>query len=215
MPVDFERKIEGAACGDDTQVLIEDQEGLADRIHDRLGERAPIVDIHEWLTVGRGQCVCQEWALQQVLRFHVYSPKKAPQTRSALQAVGYQRLPQLRPKFASPAAAATNEPDDQQQDQRADGGVDDRRDDAGAEMDAELRKQPAADEGADDSNEEIADDPEPGALHDLAGQPARNEADHQYDQETFTRHVHLRILQIRRIAGQSAAKPRTRRSRRQ
>ena len=28
---------------------------------------------------------------------------------------------------------------------------------------------------------------------DLAGQPSGDETDHQYDQETFTRHVHFRI----------------------
>jgi hypothetical protein len=56
-------------------------------------------------------------------------------------------------------------------------------------MDAELRKQPAPDEGAHDSNEEIAEEPKPGALHDLAGQPSGNEADQQDDEETFARHV--------------------------
>jgi hypothetical protein len=50
-------------------------------------------------------------------------------------------------------------------------------------VNAELRKQPAADEGADNSNDEIADDPKSGALHEL--QPPGNEANHQYDQETF------------------------------
>jgi hypothetical protein len=34
-----ERLMESAVCSDDTQVLIENQEGIADRIHDRLGER--------------------------------------------------------------------------------------------------------------------------------------------------------------------------------
>jgi hypothetical protein len=62
------------------QVLIEDQERLADRIHDRLGERASIIDVHERLTIGRGQCVCRDWALQQGLRSYVYSPKKRPVT---------------------------------------------------------------------------------------------------------------------------------------
>ena len=41
-------------------------------------------------------------------------------------------------------------------------------------MDAELRKQPTTDERANDSNDEITDDPKPGALHDLAGQPSGN-----------------------------------------
>ena len=63
-------------------------------------------------------------------------------------------------------------------------------------MEAELRKEPTANEGTCNSYEEVADDPEPGALHNLASQPSGNEADHQYDQETFTRHVHLRILQV-------------------
>jgi hypothetical protein len=44
-------------------------------------------------------------------------------------------------------------------------------------MDAELRKQPTTDERANNSNDEIADDPKSGALHDLAGQPSGNEAD--------------------------------------
>jgi hypothetical protein len=39
-----------------------------------------------------------------------------------------------------------------------------------------LRQEPAADEGAHNSNDEIADDPKPGALHDLTGQPSSNEA---------------------------------------
>jgi len=35
--------MESAVCSDDTQVLIENYEGIADRIHDRLGERARII----------------------------------------------------------------------------------------------------------------------------------------------------------------------------
>ena len=94
----------------------------------------------------------------------------------AIDEVASGRLP-TSPPTPSPPASATNEPDDQQQYQRADGGVDDRRNNARAKMDAELRKQPTTDEGAYDSNEEITDDPKPGALHDLAGQPSGNEAD--------------------------------------
>src|ERR1700730_3306954 len=81
------------------------------------------------------------------------------------------------PPTPSPPASATNEPDDQQQYKRADGGVDDRRNNARAKMDAELRKQPTTDERANNSNDEIADDPKSGALHNLAGQPSCNEAD--------------------------------------
>ena len=52
-------------------------------------------------------------------------------------------------------------------------------------MGAELRQQPTTNEGAYDSNDEIADDPKSGALHYLAGQPSGGEADTYYDQETF------------------------------
>jgi hypothetical protein len=94
----------------------------------------------------------------------------------AIDEVASGRLP-TSPPTPSPPASATNEPDDRQQYQRADGGVDDRRNNARAKMGAELRKQPTTDEGAYNSNDEIADDPKPGALHDLPGQPSGNEAD--------------------------------------
>jgi len=54
-------------------------------------------------------------------------------------------------------------------------------------MNPELRQQPAPDEGADDSDDEIADDPETGALHDLTSKPPGNEADQQDDEKTFAR----------------------------
>jgi hypothetical protein len=61
-------------------------------------------------------------------------------------------------------------------------------------VEAELRKEPAANEGTRDSDKEVADNPKSGALHNLAGQPSGDEADQQYDQETFARHVHFLIL---------------------
>jgi hypothetical protein len=70
---------------------------------------------------------------------------------------------------STPSASAANEPDGQQQQQRADGSVNDRGDKAGAEVKTELGKEPAADEGTCDPYEKIADNPEPGASHDLTG----------------------------------------------
>jgi len=70
-----------------------------------------------------------------------------------------------------------NEPDDQQQYKCVESGVDDRRDHAQAKMDAELRQQPATDKGANDSDEEIANDPKACASHDLACQPSGDESD--------------------------------------
>jgi hypothetical protein len=42
---------------------------------------------------------------------------------------------------------------------------------------AKLRKEPIANEGADDSYEEDANDSKPGTLHDLPGQPSGNETE--------------------------------------
>jgi hypothetical protein len=51
-----ERLMESAVCSDNAQVLIENQERIADRIHDRLGERVPSIGIHERPAVRPRQC---------------------------------------------------------------------------------------------------------------------------------------------------------------
>ena len=61
-----ERLKESAVCRDDTQVLIENQEWIADRIHDGLGERARIVEVYEQRAIGQGRCVCPSRALSIV-----------------------------------------------------------------------------------------------------------------------------------------------------
>ena len=70
---------------------------------------------------------------------------------------------------------------------------------------AELRQQPAAEEGTDDSDDEIADDPEPRALHDLTRKPPGKEADEHNDEKALARHVHFVPIRICRIAGQILA----------
>jgi hypothetical protein len=64
-------------------------------------------------------------------------------------------------------------------------------------MDTELRKHPTADERADDPYNQIANQSKSRALHDLASQPSGDQPDQQYDQQAFTRHVHLRVLSLR------------------
>jgi hypothetical protein len=58
-------------------------------------------------------------------------------------------------------------------------------------MDPELRQQPASEKGTQNSDDKVADQSEAGPLHDLAGEPAGNDADKQYDQQAFARHMHL------------------------
>src|SRR5579863_7047835 len=69
---------------------------------------------------------------------------------------------------AAEAAATAQQPHHKQKQDGANGGVDDRRNNSGPEMDAELRQQPVANERADYSDDEIADQSESGPAHDLA-----------------------------------------------
>jgi hypothetical protein len=41
----------------------------------------------------------------------------------------------------------------------------------------------------------------------LAGKPSGNETNHQYDQETLARHIHVRIFRISSMTGQIPAQP--------
>jgi hypothetical protein len=75
------------------------------------------------------------------------------------------------------SARGANEPENDQEQDGPDRRGDDGGRDAVAEMDVQRGQQPAADEGADDSDAEIGDQTETGAAHDLPGQPARDEAD--------------------------------------
>jgi hypothetical protein len=88
-------------------------------------------------------------------------------------------------------SAASNEAHDEQEQNGADGGVDDGTDQSGPEMDPEVGQQPASEKGTQNSDEDVADESEAGPLDDLASEPAGNEADKQYDQQAFARHVHL------------------------
>jgi hypothetical protein len=90
-----------------------------------------------------------------------------------------------------PPPAASNQAHDEQEQYGADGGVDDCTDQSDPEMDPELGQQPASDKGTQDSDDKVADESEAGPLHDLASEPAGDEANKQDDQQAFTRHVHL------------------------
>jgi hypothetical protein len=83
-----------------------------------------------------------------------------------------------------------HEPQKDQQDHCAERGVDDSGDNTGTKVNPQLRHQPAADEGADNANNNIADETEAAALYDLSRQPTRDQADQKYDEKTFTRHMH-------------------------
>lgn len=77
-----------------------------------------------------------------------------------------------------PSTTVANEADEDQQDNCADGGIKDRRNKTYAKMDAELRKQPAAKEGTNNADDNVADDSKAAALQDLARQPSGNKANY-------------------------------------
>src|ERR1700733_9090503 len=104
----------------------------------------------------------------------------------------------MLPAPAPTPAAAANKPYDEKKYHRADGRVDDGRHDTDAKVDTELGQQPVANEGSDDPDEEVTDETERAASHDLARQPSGNKAYQQYNEKTLVRDVHLRNLQIHR-----------------
>jgi hypothetical protein len=75
--------------------------------------------------------------------------------------------------------------DEHEKQYRAKRGVNDCRDDARTEMDPELRKDPARNEGAYDPHDEIADEAKACTPDDLAREPTSGDADNQYDEKIF------------------------------
>jgi hypothetical protein len=52
-------------------------------------------------------------------------------------------------------------------------------------MNAKLRHQPIANESADNADDHVTNEPKPGPIHEVAGQPSGHNANQQYDKETF------------------------------
>src|SRR3954465_14348741 len=90
----------------------------------------------------------------------------------------------------SEAPTGSKQPHDEEQHDRTDRGIDDLRYKPRAEMNAEFRKQETGEQAAADADENITDDAEPGATHNLSGQPAGHQADEQDDQNAFIGHTH-------------------------
>ena len=76
----------------------------------------------------------------------------------------------------------------------ADEACDDRRDPSGADVDVQDASQPAANEGSDDADNNVADQAEAAALDECPGKPASDSADNQPSQQTVSFHFEF-ILQ--------------------
>jgi len=97
-------------------------------------------------------------------------------------------LPAPPPAPATPTAA--NQSKQQKEHNGTYEGIDDQGNDPGAKMDAEPRQQPIADERAGQANYQVADQPEPAALHHSAGEPSRDNTDDQDDEKTLIGQIH-------------------------
>src|SRR5215831_6846918 len=99
------------------------------------------------------------------------------------------RAPTIACCFASLASSGPfDQPDDENQNNRADEGGDQRADQP-SDGDAKQTKQPAADQGADHADDDVADQPEPATTHNQSGEPARDAADHDKENETTDCHA--------------------------
>src|ERR1700733_407442 len=102
-----------------------------------------------------------------------------------------------RPLYSPPApaasvvtAAAANQPEQQQKDNGPDKGVDDQSDDPNTEVNTKLRQQPIADEGADQTDQQIADQSEPATLHHPARQISCDNSDNDDHEKALIGQVH-------------------------
>jgi hypothetical protein len=83
-------------------------------------------------------------------------------------------------RSAEPRLSALYQPGDQQQDDRTDGRIDDGGYRTADDDDSEDPEQPGPKESSDDSNEDIAEDPEAGTPYNLAGQPPGDQANQKW-----------------------------------
>jgi hypothetical protein len=97
---------------------------------------------------------------------------------------------------AAPATTTRDDPDNDEQHNGTHGGVDDQSHCSDAKMDVQSRQQPITNEGADNSDDQVADEPEAPAPHNLTSQPPCNNADDDYDEETLVRKMHDNSLKL-------------------
>src|SRR5262249_18368419 len=80
---------------------------------------------------------------------------------------------------ANGGRSAFDEPDDQQQDHRPDHGIDDRASHAADVENADQWQEPTGEQGADNADDDVPDQPITVTLDDQAGEPAGNPAYNQ------------------------------------
>jgi hypothetical protein len=78
---------------------------------------------------------------------------------------------------------------DEQHQTRTDDGIEDLAENAAEHHDADARQQPSAHHCSNDANDDVSDESEAAAFHDLASQPTGNGANHEPNDQDFNSHV--------------------------
>jgi hypothetical protein len=97
---------------------------------------------------------------------------------------------------ALPTPASFDQPRNHEENYGADRGGNDLSNQARAKTDAQRWKQQTGKQSANDANYDVADQPKTGSLYDKAGKPARDRADQQYDDQTFSGDTHVDAPQL-------------------
>src|SRR5262249_41111719 len=86
---------------------------------------------------------------------------------------------------SSPFSAFSKDSEDDQEQHSTDGRGDDRTDYSRADVDVQPGQQPCADKGADNANDQVADEAKARSADQLAGEPSGDYADHKYQDQTL------------------------------
>src|SRR5262249_1598878 len=110
--------------------------------------------------------------------------------RRAAALVSGAALRGSRPPPAAHSCCFFEEPNNRQTNYSPIDGVDDFRDNPAAENNPEPRQEPAGNEGADNADHDVADEPKAVALHDKTCEPAGNRTNNQPNDKTLNCHDH-------------------------
>src|ERR1700727_1313788 len=127
-----------------------------------------------------------------------FSEPPATVAETQLRGSGRRRkAAEYRPLYSPPAPAASvvtaataDQPEQQQKDNSPDKGVDDQSDNADPEVNTKLRQQPIADEGADQTDQQITDQSETAPFHYPARQIAGDNSNNDDHEKALIGQVH-------------------------
>jgi hypothetical protein len=104
-------------------------------------------------------------------------------------------VPPTASPTAAPASATSDKPDDEEEQRSTDGSVDNCGDNPCTKMNIQLRQQPVADEGANNSDYQVTNEAKSSPVDQFTRQPTGNDTNKYYYNEAFVGEVHGHSLQ--------------------